>query len=156
MNAPGSHQTAADDQIDLAIDGMTCASCVLRVEKALAGVPGVKRASVNLATQRAHLDLVAGQTDAQRSAPALIAAVQKAGYEASQVQTDIAPNDTLGESRSEEARHLQRTLWISLALSLPVFVLEMGSLYARSPKTFLMASVSTLSLTVVLVPWALM
>ena len=127
MNAPGSHQTAADDQIDLAIDGMTCASCVLRVEKALAGVPGVKRASVNLATQRAHLDLVAGQTDAQRSAPALIAAVQKAGYEASQVQTDIAPNDTLGESRSEEARHLQRTLWISLALSLPVFVLEMGA-----------------------------
>jgi P-type Cu+ transporter len=46
--------------IDLHIDEMTCASCVLRVEKALAGVPGIAQAQVNLATQRATLTLSDG------------------------------------------------------------------------------------------------
>ncbi|AHB02594.1 heavy metal translocating P-type ATPase [Brucella ceti TE28753-12] len=46
--------------VDLAIEGMSCASCVSKVEKALSGVPGVTRASVNLATERAHVEL-AGQ-----------------------------------------------------------------------------------------------
>uniref|UniRef100_UPI00158CBB6C heavy-metal-associated domain-containing protein n=1 Tax=Burkholderia ambifaria TaxID=152480 RepID=UPI00158CBB6C len=64
--------------IELEIDGMTCASCVSRVEKALAKVPGVTRASVNLATERASVH-GAGALDAA----ALIAAVTTAGYRAS-------------------------------------------------------------------------
>ncbi|MBL8654130.1 MAG: heavy-metal-associated domain-containing protein, partial [Alphaproteobacteria bacterium] len=50
-------RTASPVTLDLKIGGMTCASCVGRVEKALAQVPGVSRASVNLATEKARLDI---------------------------------------------------------------------------------------------------
>ncbi len=62
-------------QLNLPIIGMTCASCVLRVEKALAAVPGVTSASVNLATEKAQLQLA---PDA--NAQALASAVERAGY----------------------------------------------------------------------------
>ena len=69
--------TAAAAPIELDIAGMTCASCSNRVEKALAQVPGVSRASVNFATERASVS-----ADASVSAAQLIAAVEKAGYRA--------------------------------------------------------------------------
>ena len=66
--------TALSD-INLPIDGMTCASCVGRVERALAAVPGVASASVNLATESATVTLQpGGQLDA------LIGAIERAGY----------------------------------------------------------------------------
>jgi len=65
------------DTVDLRVDGMTCASCVARVEKALAKVPGVARAEVNLATETARVGLAAKVDMAD-----LVAAVAKAGYEA--------------------------------------------------------------------------
>src|SRR5205085_5901556 len=60
----------------LHVDGMTCASCVRRVEKALEAVPGVADASVNLATEEASVSV-----DASVDAPALAAAVRRAGYD---------------------------------------------------------------------------
>ncbi|MCU0775892.1 MAG: heavy metal translocating P-type ATPase, partial [Ideonella sp.] len=48
------------DTLDLPVLGMTCASCASRVEKAMTGLPGVARATVNLATERLHLDLAPG------------------------------------------------------------------------------------------------
>ena len=62
--------------VDLQIGGMSCASCVMRVEKALRKVPGVMGATVNLATEQAHI-----QADASVTADALAAAVRQAGYE---------------------------------------------------------------------------
>ena len=67
----------AQREVDLDIAGMTCASCVGRVEKALLKVPGVLAASVNLATESARVK-VTGEADAAT----LIAAIDKAGYEA--------------------------------------------------------------------------
>jgi Cu+-exporting ATPase len=61
--------------IELLVEGMTCASCVARVEKALANVPGVTRASVNLATEKAMVDAAI-----EVSFATLAAAVEKAGY----------------------------------------------------------------------------
>ena len=63
---------------DLQVEGMTCASCVGRVEKALRKVPGVTAVSVNLATERASV-----QALATVPSPALTAALAKAGYSAS-------------------------------------------------------------------------
>ena len=74
---------------DLPIAGMTCASCVGRVERALAKVPGVKNVSVNLANERAHLELL-GHVDPQ----SLITAVTKAGYSASVREVEHPPTDT--------------------------------------------------------------
>ena len=75
----------AHEELDLAVRGMTCASCVARVEKALSKVPGVVSASVNLATERAHVVAVAGTgMDSLRSA------VEAAGYEANSVGLESA------------------------------------------------------------------
>ena len=68
----------ADEASDLRIDGMTCASCVARVEKALSRVPGVLAASVNLASSTARVRRLAGSADDA----CLAAAVQRAGYSA--------------------------------------------------------------------------
>ncbi|WP_256443221.1 heavy metal translocating P-type ATPase [Cellulomonas dongxiuzhuiae] len=67
--------------IDLAIEGMTCASCVARVEKRLNRVPGA-RATVNLALETAHVDVTATDDAPAPTAEALVAAVQAAGYDA--------------------------------------------------------------------------
>ncbi len=75
----------AHEESDLAIRGMTCASCVARVEKALGKVPGVLSATVNLATERAHVAAVAGT-----GIDALRKAVDAAGYEADAVDRDKA------------------------------------------------------------------
>ncbi len=75
-----------DEKIEFSIDGMTCASCVSRVEKALKAVDGVKEAVVNLATERAT---VSGHA----SVDALIAAIDRVGYDAKQIQNAV-PNQT--------------------------------------------------------------
>ncbi|MEX3810587.1 heavy metal translocating P-type ATPase [Paraburkholderia sp. BR13439] len=87
---------------ELEIGGMTCAACALRVEKALAKVPGVARASVNLATETAT---VHPQGTASADAAALIAAVRKAGYEAtlSAPPAAVAPAETMAATAATAA-----------------------------------------------------
>jgi Cu+-exporting ATPase len=113
--------------VDLNIEGMTCASCVLRVEKALAKVPGVDRAQVNLATQRATLTLAASPTEPNAITQDAIDAATRAGYPATAVAEDAFDDDLLVEQRALEQRGLKRNLLLALALTLPVFFLEMGA-----------------------------
>ena len=90
--ATASHDTDANPTrtAELEIGGMTCASCAMRVEKALAKVPGVASASVNLATETASVNLT--EAAAAAASDALIAAVKKAGYEAALLAPpDAAP-----------------------------------------------------------------
>jgi Cu+-exporting ATPase len=77
--------TVAQQEFDLAIRGMACASCVARVEKALAKAPGVLSASVNLATERAHVVAIEGV-----GVEALRKAVAAAGYEADSADLEKA------------------------------------------------------------------
>ena len=123
---------------DLAIEGMTCTSCVSKVEKALNAVPGVTRASVNLATERAHVDL-AGQV----SLSDLIKAVGTAGYEARSL--DEARNDTKQETQSDkrdaEAAELKKSVILAAVLTLPVFILEMGSHIIPAVHMFVMDTI---------------
>ena len=69
---------------ELAISGMTCATCALRVERALAAVPGVTLASVNLATERATVEGIGGMLRPVD----LVAAVDRAGYDAQLITGD--------------------------------------------------------------------
>ncbi len=120
----GAGYSVREEVTELSIEGMTCASCVGRVEKALSQVPGVLEASVNLATERARVRHLSGVV----SLASLDAAVAKAGYTARRAgaaTASAADQDT--ERREQEARELRRALWIAAALTLPVFVLEMGS-----------------------------
>jgi heavy metal translocating P-type ATPase len=104
--------------VDLSVAGMNCASCVARVEKALAAVPGVIDASVNLATERAT---VTGTADPA----ALIGAVADAGYDAQVDSADVT--EETADRKAAEETVLRRDLWIAAALTLPVVVIEMGS-----------------------------
>jgi P-type Cu+ transporter len=109
-----------EETVSLAITGMTCASCVARVEKALMKVPGVMQASVNLATEKAQVTASAGVTT-----DALIAAVENAGYHAA-VPTDTAPPPATGTALP--------TWWpvaVSALLSVPLFAPMLGLLFGQ-------------------------
>ncbi|PPA03450.1 copper-translocating P-type ATPase [Pseudomonas sp. MWU12-2312b] len=107
--------------LELSIDGMTCASCVGRVERALNKVPGVKSVSVNLANERAHLELL-GQIDPQ----SLLAAVTKAGYSASVWQAEQPQTDSQHTRLHRERWALLAAIALALPLVLPMLLQPFG------------------------------
>ena len=115
---PGSTTTK------LSIGGMTCASCVGRVEKALRAVPGVLKADVNLATETAGIEAVA------TLAPAvLVQAVERAGYSASIKGAKVGGADEdarRAASASRELRHVIIAAFLSLPLVLPMLLAPFG------------------------------
>ncbi|MCA0871643.1 heavy metal translocating P-type ATPase [Seohaeicola saemankumensis] len=106
--------------VTLAISAMSCASCVGRVDRALAAVPGVLEVAVNLASESATVRYLEGQV----SPAELIRAATDAGYPAT-VQQGGAALD-MGARKEAEARDLRRQVLLAAALALPVFALEMG------------------------------
>lgn len=111
----------AKAEFDLRIRGMTCASCVGRVEKALKRVPGVSDAAVNLATERAHV------TGHGINAAALIASIEKTGFQATPVTQDKAATGVPDEAQVRSRRELRHVL-IGAALSLPLVIGMIGDL----------------------------
>lgn len=109
--------------VELKVSGMTCASCVSRVEKALKRVPGVLDATVNLATERARVRFL-GSPD---TTVWLISAIEDTGYEAAEVRTDTDTTDLEQEARNAELASLRHSLIIATLLTIPVFTIEMGS-----------------------------
>lgn len=110
--------------VDLQVGGMTCASCVGRVERALKKVPGVQNAVVNLATERASVQVNNGI-----DVGALIAAIAKAGYEAApvpQAGEGAAVEDATAQRQAAERESLKKSLIFATVFALPVFLLEMG------------------------------
>ena len=107
--------------LELSIDGMTCASCVGRVERALAKVPGVKSVSVNLANERAHLELL-GHVDPQT----LIGAVTKAGYSASVWEIEHPQTDNQQQRLHRERWALIMAIALALPLVLPMLLQPFG------------------------------
>ena len=99
--------------VDLALEGMTCATCAGRIEGALATVPGVT-ATVNFATERASID-IDGVTDATD----LIAAITKVGYGARVIDRDQR------ETEAPVDPVLTARVIVSLALAIPVFLVSM-------------------------------
>ncbi len=111
----------AETETDLMIEGMTCASCVTRVEKALAAVPGVTAVSVNLATEKARVSMTRGTSPA-----ALVAAVKGAGYQAKPVQA-ATPVAASGQRASRETVHLIIAALLTLPLVLPMLAVVAGA-----------------------------
>ncbi|TKD39982.1 heavy metal translocating P-type ATPase [Azotobacter chroococcum] len=112
----------AEDSVELSVTGMTCASCVGRVERVLRKVPGVTEASVNLASERARVRVLRGVPTT-----ALIAAIERAGYEAKPVAAAGDLFDAEEARRSAEQGALKRALTLAAVFTLPVFLLEMGA-----------------------------
>ncbi len=117
-------------EIDLGIGGMTCASCVSRVERALGKLPGVQEATVNLATETARVrwspsEASAGDTLEMQAR--IQRAVRDAGYEPRAVDADRAPGQAgwLGIGRDAWP------VWLGVLLSLPLALPMVGDLFGR-------------------------
>jgi Cu+-exporting ATPase len=101
-------------RLRFAVQGMTCASCVARIEQALAAVPGVLKASVNLGTEAASVELVSGAASVRD----LLAAIERAGYQATPIvdarQGEAAVRDATAE--------LRRDALLAIALAIPLLL----------------------------------
>ncbi len=104
-------------KIDLAIEGMHCASCAVLISKSLGKVPGVKEANVNYSSQKAHVEY----DETQTKAADLIAAVEKRGYKAS---TNVSI-EREREVRAREITLLKKNLIIGVICSVPAVLLGM-------------------------------
>lgn len=142
-NQPGE---AAESCVLLDLEGMSCASCAMRIERGLKKVPGVKDASVNLATERATVTYDAQQTDVEQ----MVKKVEAVGYKALPVaspampesrdepkeqieQADGAPIAATAQAqveqqskrRQEEIAHKRNFLILGIALTIPIAMLNM-------------------------------
>lgn len=108
----------ATESMRIQIDGMTCASCVGRVEKALAKIPGVLSAQVNLATESASVRFIKGAVTFAK----LSQAVKDAGYQARQVEAQAS----LSVGHSRAGRHVVLAILFTLPLVLPMLGLLFG------------------------------
>ncbi|MBN8743733.1 MAG: copper-translocating P-type ATPase [Thiomonas arsenitoxydans] len=120
VSAAGYTPIVAEATLD--VEGMTCASCVGRVERALRKQPGVLSATVNLAVNRAQVRYLPAMLDAQ----ALAQAVVDAGYGARPVQEgDAAAEDASAAAHARNLARMRRGLLLAAALALPVLLLSM-------------------------------
>ena len=114
----------------LNIEGMTCASCSNFVEKALSRTPGVKSATVNLASEKATIEYLPGQIDRA----GLKAAVEQAGYGVHEASPAVAANvlasdDELDARKAAAYENLKRRFQIAVALAAVVMTLSMHMLW---------------------------
>jgi Cu+-exporting ATPase len=109
---------AGVETISLPVRGMTCASCVLKVEQALSGVPGVVRATVNLATEKTTITYIPGTTNLAD----LARAVQGVGYElVLPTEEEATAPDREQAARAAEIAGLRLRVGVAAVLSLLVF-----------------------------------
>ena len=124
MNAPQASAGSSHETVELALGGMTCATCAGRIEKQLNKLPGVE-AVVNLAAERAHVRYASGEVDIGK----LIATVVKTGFTAS-----VSTSDTRAEEKEKKLAIYHdelRRFWIAAALTLPL-VAQMAFMFGTS------------------------
>lgn len=114
-------------EIDLSVEGMTCASCAARIEKVVGRLDGVESATVNLASEKAHIVYVPGLVKEED----LIRGVDKAGYSAKLVSATAADEE---QKRKERAyKRALMTFWFGVVLTLPLFVQMIYMLFGNQP-----------------------
>lgn len=113
----GSDKTM--NELDLFVDGMTCASCAGRVEKALSAVDGVESATVNLATEKAHIRMKGSASPTR-----FIEAIVNIGYQARLVEDNAGPE--VSNRHAREKQHLLIAILLTLPLVVPMLVAPFG------------------------------
>ena len=104
----------AVEQVELNINGMTCAACSNRIEKVLNQTQGVQQATVNLTTEQAHIKYYPSATNTE----ALIKRIQNIGYDA---ETKTSSKEQ-SNRKKQELKHKRNKLIISAILSLPLLL----------------------------------
>lgn len=127
-NSTASRESEAALKLDFAISGMTCAACAGRIERGLNKLPGVSLATVNLATERAHVEISATAAPAAIAAPeqaeAITLAVTKLGYGASWLKPE-AP------SQLPAPAHDGWKVILAALLTLPLVLPMLGALWGQ-------------------------
>jgi Cu+-exporting ATPase len=122
--------TVAPRRLEFPVKGMHCAACVGKVERALRGGPGVRRADVTLATERASVELAPAGPDLAD----LRRAVAAAGYTVpEQIAATAATRDTDRREREVEDRRLRRKVVVGVILSIPVLLGSMHEVFPWAP-----------------------
>ncbi len=108
------------EQVNLSVGGMSCAACVVRVEKALAGLEGVEQAAVNFATEKAQVVYDPSRVDLAK----IREAVEEAGYQFRGIdRADL--RDREREERAKELKLLKKKFIFSVVLGIFIMVLSM-------------------------------
>ena len=115
------------EKISAPVEGMTCASCVTRVEKSISKIEGVKNVSVNLATEKATFEIdnkLASLTQIEK-------AIEDAGYKIdfSFLNKKSANNTNQSELKSDFDKELKRDFFLAITLTIPIFILSMGMMW---------------------------
>jgi Cu+-exporting ATPase len=124
----GAGYTVPSQDLTIGVTGMTCASCVRRVERALSRQPGVQSVGVNLATEQATVTLIPGVTDRA----ALVGAIESAGYGILRGTGEGEQTESLSETEDirDAARHDEiRSLTVRVAAGLIVSVVLMAIMF---------------------------
>ena len=122
--------TEREARLDFPVKGMHCAACVDKVERALLGVPGVKTAAVNLATERATVRL----DDGGPPLDVLRRTVAAAGYTVpAEIAATPESDDREQAERARESRRLRRKLVVGIVLSVPVLLGSMHEVFSWAP-----------------------
>ena len=124
----GTGYGVATAQASIAIQGMSCASCVSKVEQSISDVPGVISVAVNLGTSRASVAFLPGLTTVRE----ISSAIRSAGYSTIEAEEEELV-DREEEARRREVRDLQRKLSLSVVLSALVMIGSMDVLTAVAP-----------------------
>ncbi|CAI0985525.1 copper-exporting P-type ATPase CopA [Serratia grimesii] len=126
---PAANNENDDDSVQLLLSGMSCASCVSKVQNALQSVPGVEQARVNLAERSA---LITGSADPQT----LVAAVEKAGYGAEMIQDETERRERQQQTAQANMKRFRWQAALGLALGIPLMAWGLfGGSMSLTPET---------------------
>ncbi len=117
------------------IEGMTCASCVARVEKSLLKVPGVKNVSVNLATEKAMIEFDSEKFELQKATEAVESAGYKIDLSSQLKKTDTEKSSAAGDV-SPVRNKLQNDFILAFVLTIPIVILNMGMMWKNFHEIF--------------------
>lgn len=115
------------EKLSLPVEGMTCASCVARVEKAIAKFEGVKNVSVNLATEKASLEFDPTKVNIKQIAQS----IEEAGYklDLNSLNKKETSNNIEEQKDDEHLKELKTDLLFAVVLSIPILILNMGIMW---------------------------
>jgi len=116
------------ERIIAPVEGMTCASCVARVEKSIRKVEGVRNVSVNLATEKAMIEFETGKIDLSKIAKTVEDAGYKIDFTSDSKKAEKKDNDVTDKLR-ETNKKLKNDFILALLFSIPIVILNMGAMW---------------------------
>jgi cation transport ATPase len=126
------------ERIIAPVEGMTCASCVARVEKSILKVEGVKNVSVNLATEKAMFEIEFGKVNLNKIAETVEAAGYKIDFSL-QSGKEFNKENVDSDKVTDTNKRLQNDFILAILLSIPIVILNMGSMWIDFKNLFSLA-----------------